>query len=267
MSLIGRAASTLIVMAMSMKPVTSDAGDGGAAWCERQWRIESGKVAQDDPASRQALLARWETYRGRCSGTVVYEARLAIAHALAGQHDRAAEVLQPLNGTATRHRDLLEFAGLQIDFFKVFAPGKTTPEGIRGLEAKFRAFATKHPEFLEGHLMLGGLQTILGMHVEAIASHAAEQALLRNRALANDQRLVFALARADGALGNFKDAEAELRAIARKGARSYGTPSSRRRLSSFGLASPRRGPARNRSGRARSRPVPAPCDAGEKRRR
>ena len=229
-------------------PGASDAVEGSPEWCEQQWRSVSAATALADPSAREALLGRWEAYQKRCAGTVVYEARLALALAMNGQFDRAQAVLPP-RGAEKGQRTLVDFARLQIDYFRVFIPGKATLDGVRGLETKFQKFLAQHPEHAEASLVLGGMQTLMGNHAEAVASlsrglrtemdvsgglrnltislaglgrwaearQAADKALQANPRFADDPWFVYAWAKALAALGELKAAQTELLRIGKQG--------------------------------------------------
>lgn len=241
-------ASAAIVL---LTPVTTRAGGGSAEWCERQWKAASANAAFAAPEAKAALLARWEGYRAKCAGTGVFEARLAGAHALVGQYDEARKVLKPLLGASRAHRELVELTALSVDYLELGAhEATTTVEDVRRLEGKLRALTAKYPAFPEGSALLGSVQTFLGNHADAVTSleaalrsadmdrsgvyrnltlsyvgvgryadarRSADEALRRHPGFADDRWFVFAMARADGALGNFKAALDELNAISGKG--------------------------------------------------
>lgn len=238
-----------LLAALSMVvPMTNQAVEGSPEWCERQWRTVSAGTALADPSARAALLSKWEGYRGRCAGTGVYEARLAMVLAMNGQFDRAQSVLPP-SGAEKGQRTLVDFARLQIDYFRLFSPGQATPDGVRGLAAKFQKFLAQHPEHAEASLMLGGMQTLMGNHAEAVVSlsrglrtemdvsgglrnltislaglgkwaearQAADKALKANPGFADDPWFVYAWAKALSAVGEVKAAQMELLRIGKKG--------------------------------------------------
>jgi tetratricopeptide (TPR) repeat protein len=240
----GGAARTLAALLLSVAAMTTQAGDRGE-WCEEQWRFESAKAAGS--SSYGALLAAWQGYAAKCSGTVAYEARLATAYLLAGQVDQAREVLRPLQGAPSRYGHLVELAAIACDQAELARSG-ATEEDVRRLEARLRRLVEKHPDFADAHGMLGGMQSMLGEHAAAVVSlerglkspmnpagiyrhltislaelgryadsmHAADEAVRHDRALTSDPYFMFAVARANAGLGQLEEAETTLELIAAK---------------------------------------------------
>lgn len=163
------------------------------------------------------------------------------------QPDKAREVLKPLARTPSDYSYLVDFSLLHADMAEVM--NRTIKmEDVRRLEEKYLAFVKRYPEFPDGHGMLGGIQTILEKHDDAIKSlevglrsamdvsgvyrnltisytavgryeeaiRVADKAFQLNRRLTSDPDFAFALAKADAGIGNFHAAETVLRVIAAK---------------------------------------------------
>lgn len=149
-------------------PTNAYANINKADWCEQQWAKESSRAGGSEAGNADLLLI-WKKYEPKCSGTVSYEARLAIAYTLQGQTDQARKLLKPLTNTHSAYKHLVEFSLLQADAADLTL-GDITLEHVHQLEKKYAVFVKKHPGFLDGHAAIGGLQTTLGMHEKAIKS-------------------------------------------------------------------------------------------------
>jgi tetratricopeptide (TPR) repeat protein len=119
---------------------------------------------------------------------------------------------------------------------------------MRRLERGFQRLIEKFPDFADAHGMLGGIQSMLGKHAEAIPSlerglrssmntagvyrhltvslaalgryedalRAADEGVNRNRALTSDPYFMIALATADTGLGKLEESEMALKVILAK---------------------------------------------------
>ncbi len=243
-----RAAKTVTALSIAVVAMTTEARKSDAAWCERQWSIESANIARETPPDYSALLRRWQGHAPRCAGTVAYEARLAVIYLSLNQPDKAREILKPLAGSRSEYRHLVDFAALLVDYFAALNGPTTTKADIGRLEGSFRGFTSRYPQFADGQGMLGGLQTLSGKHAEAIKSlelglhssmdvwsvyrnltisytavgryadaiRAGDDAYRLNRGVTSDQYFAYALAKADAGVGKLQDAETVLRVIAAK---------------------------------------------------
>lgn len=242
-----RTRMVVVATAALMVTVNAEAKNSTAEWCEKQWAIESGKTAADGPRDYGRLLRRWQEHGPKCVGTVVYEARLATAYLFHGQADKAKEVLSSLGGRRSEYDYLVAFAGLQVSYFAAWN-GDTANADVPDLEKRFLDFVRKYPQVPDGHAMLGGIQTVLGKCSDAIKSlelgmksqmdvsgvlrnlticyvakerysdamRAADEAYRLNKEVTSDQYFIYAIAKADAALGDLKAAETALRLIAAK---------------------------------------------------
>ncbi len=152
-------------MAASLVEAESTQGD----WCEQQWEIVSGDPGEGLQPSYKDILARWQQYGGKCAGSVAYEARLAILYAQMNEPAKAREVLKKVAGKKSDYDHLVEIASLQTEMSEVFADnrGDKRPQ-MKALEGKYAAFVRKYPNFIPGYSMLGGIQSALDEHPEAI---------------------------------------------------------------------------------------------------
>lgn len=220
---------------------------GTPEWCEQQWRVDS---ADFDIRSKDlsALTARYSRHETACKGTVVYEARLAGAYAMNHQFERAREILRPVDRPGGPWQHLVDFARLQIDFFAVVDAETVTRAQAVELRNKFEAFVRKYPDFRDAYSQLGALQAELGDHSSAVKSlefasrspmnmsgafnlltisytavgryddalQAADKAYDMDKAVTSDPRFMYALAKANAAVGQLEAARRTLQVIAAK---------------------------------------------------
>lgn len=169
------------------------------AQCEELWKKESAKFAASQ--DWRAFLERWRSFEKPCAGTGAYEARLAIAHAALGETASAARVLERVKRPGA-FEPLVAFGKLQIAYFEAARRDADGAE-VLVLMRRFEAFVRDHPEFREAYVTLGGLQTILGRHAEAIPNLeiAAKGTVNVAGALRNLVICYAAVGRHDDALG------------------------------------------------------------------
>ena len=225
--------------------------DDTAAWCEQQWRTESTRfvVNEREAPNYAGLIKQWETYRPKCEGTVAYEARLAIALALSGRFEDAKRALAPVEAQQSPHSNLVEIARLQIDTRELLAdPVPNKRARLLAIEKRYRDLVRRYPNWPVGFAALGGVQTTLEMHREAVASlekgksadadvwgvyrnlavsyaalgrykdalQAADEAIDLKPTLMSDPDFVYAGAVANAGLGDFKSARTALQVLVTK---------------------------------------------------
>ena len=221
---------TLVLTSFSVLPIAAYAKNQISEWCEQQWTVESAKLGEVDMPDNAALLARWKSYESKCTGSIAYEARLAIAYVSVKQVDKARSVLKPLSKDTQEYGHLIELALLQADEADLMN-GVVNERDIAQLERRYLALVKKYPNFLEGYALLGGLQSMLNKHAEAIRSleYARETkmnaaGIYRNLTISyaalgrykDAAQFVYGLAKAKAGVGDFRAAETVLRVIAAK---------------------------------------------------
>ncbi len=237
-----------VVASLWATAMTVHAGQGDAARiCEQKWIEESPHFTARAPADYAGLLRHWLEQAPACRGSVVYEARLAVAYSFNQQPEQARQVLASVQKGASPYGYLVELSELVIENNQALKQGLDETRA-RQLESKFRAFVKAHPTVPEGQAMLGGILTGLDKHEEAIkalraglksstdltgvyrnltvsfvgagrfkeALSAADEAIGRDRNLSGDAYFVYAVAKANAATGQLKEAETALRLIAAK---------------------------------------------------
>jgi len=227
-----------------------------AEWCERQWEIVSADSGEALQSPYKDILARWQKYRGKCEGTIAYEARLALLYAQMNEPSRAREILKTLGGTKSHYDHLVEVAALQTELSEIMLEGETDKRPrIKAVEAKYMVLVRKYPNFVPAYSMLGGMQTALDEHQEAIrtliaglnhtdkdkrrspnlwgvyrnltvsfaetgdyrrALGAADVAFELKKGISSDPYFAFAVAKASAGTGDFKTAHDALNVIAAK---------------------------------------------------
>ncbi len=239
--------SALLLFVFLFSTMTINAKTQSADWCERQWSIESSSVADLPHPDYELFLKRWLNYADRCSGTVIYESRLVTIYILLNMTDKAREILKPYANSTSAYKSIVEFSLLQADATDVIN-SKLDLDSVQKLEERYLQFVKKYPDFPDGFAVLGGLQTTLEKHVEAIkvlevglrssmdisgvyrnltisytevgryneAMHAADQAYGLKKSLTSDPYFMYAAAKASAGVGNLHTAEVTLRLIAAK---------------------------------------------------
>jgi len=160
---------------MSMVTVTADAKNELAEWCEGQWELVTSNPGEGLQPGSGALLDRWRQYAGKCAGTVVFEARLAFLYALLDEPRKAREVLKTVPAAKSDYQYLVDVASLQTEMAEIFASGNANDQRtqLRGLETKYVAFVRRYSDWAQGYFLLGGIQTTLDQHREAIETMIA----------------------------------------------------------------------------------------------
>jgi len=162
-----RIAVALCVLGLAAVAPAGARGES-AEWCESQWEAATSDPGDGLLPTYEALLARWQQYAGKCAGTVVYEARLAFLHALNDEPEKARAVLKTIPPRASGYAHLVEAASLQTEMAEIFASKGDRRQRLERLEVKYVAFVRRYPDWPQGYVLLGGMQTSLDHHAEAI---------------------------------------------------------------------------------------------------
>lgn len=220
------------------------------AWCEQQWIQDSGALLGGSNDGRLALLKQWRSHESRCGSTAIYQGRLALIQILLQDFSGAQATLnKPLTGDPA-HAYAVEAARIQLQVAQRTAEPKpiTKPE-LQQFEAAYQGLVAKYPKWPTGYALLGGVQSLLGKHSEAVrnldvakqgdvyqlggvyrnltvslaamreweqALKAADRAFELNKTLTSDAQFAYALANADSALGQLEDAKTVLEVILAK---------------------------------------------------
>jgi tetratricopeptide (TPR) repeat protein len=211
--------------------------------CEERWKLESSRAARG-VEGRARLLETWTALRREFGGTEVYEARLAMALAAAGEYVEAKRTLLPLLDLGGDQQHVIDVAAAHVDFLELFGGTPTEPE-VRRLEQRLRGLASRYPAYSDASYALGMLKALVGEHDEAIppleraleldpdltSAHrslamsyvavgryadgrrAADEAARVRPELAGDPWLALAVATADGGVGRFQAAFDVLNAL------------------------------------------------------
>lgn len=145
-------------------PRTAEKKD--AAFCAQLWETEASDAPDTTPWS--TVVERMLTHRAECTGTVVYEARLAMAYTFAGQNEQAMRLVKPL----VEHRRYGPLARFALIYAELYHRPASEEEEARRLEEALRGFVQKYPDQVpEAWARLGTCQTLLKKHRDAIASY------------------------------------------------------------------------------------------------
>ena len=93
----------------------SQAVSATTEWCVSEWDIISAKTFEQKDLDFQRLLENWEKIGEKCSGTGIYEARLASAYLFLGEVNKAREIIKPFERKVFKYSNLIEFVSLHAD--------------------------------------------------------------------------------------------------------------------------------------------------------
>jgi tetratricopeptide (TPR) repeat protein len=180
-------ARILVAIAL-IGPRMAEAGDRVDQWCHGEWYKTSASVPRHGlEPDYSELLKRWKSYEERCSGTVVYEARLAMIYAVLGDAKEAERVLGGVDHVSSPYGYMRDFARLAASYFQLWkAP---SDEGALEMEGRHRAFLKSHPDLPDAQAQFGVLLSINGKDQEAVS--AFEAALRFGRPLGMELAAVY----------------------------------------------------------------------------
>lgn len=239
---------------MSLLPIHALAAT--AEWCESQWKIDSEPALYLNPPEFSGLLGTWQSHSQECAGTVAYEARMAFVYLLLNQVDNARNVIKPFEGKNSKYSYLIDFASIHSDAVEMENKETIKVDDVRKLESEYLAYVKKYPDFPDAFGMLGSYQMFLGEYDAAISSlekakstdmsasmiyrnlaisytaigkyddaiAAGDKAYELNEKITSDQYFVYAVAKADAGLGDYKSAQTALKLIAAKKPEVKATP-------------------------------------------
>lgn len=139
-----------------------------ALHCEKQWIQDSASFATSTPADR---ITKWKTHEGECKSTSVYWGRLAILQANAHEFKAARESIIKAPKENPEYDFALDLARLEIEVQRRLAsPAPLARTDIEKFEEGYQRIVREHPKWPTGYALLGGTQTMLGKHSQAVAS-------------------------------------------------------------------------------------------------
>jgi tetratricopeptide (TPR) repeat protein len=262
----------LSLSALSFAQMAAPAGSSSAASslsaaaCEDRWLQISASSLGAAGGEYARLVADWRDIAPACKGTGVYEARLAIALAMADNFVDGKATLASVKVTDKTYAYLPELAALVIELME----GAQTADRDRGnpralipVRTKLQRYVQKYPSVAEGFGLLGNTQTLTDQHAEAVKSLARALTLSRNKqdkfgiyrnltisyselgqyeqafnaageayelnaAVTSDEYFVYAFAKAQAGLGRFVQAQTTIKSLVAKNSEVTASPDFKR---------------------------------------
>lgn len=241
----------VVAIAVTAFIAPAHSAERDAGWCEQEWLKHSATHVDREVPDYRSLLTSWQQYATPCSGTVAYEARLAIIYLYLDQTARAEEALRGVVSAKSEYRHLVETAQVLIDAKKRVRGKGVSERDLEELEHRFLDIVQKYPGHPEIYALLGAMESELGRHDAAVEFYKAALAgspgmsqqwgvyrnltisyadagryreaydtagatISRRKSVMSDKYFVYAVARAEAGLGKFADAQTALRVIAAK---------------------------------------------------
>ncbi len=219
-------------------------------WCEKQWVSASAMLLSGTNPNGAAMLKQWHSYEAQCGLTFTYVGRLALIQIFMKDFTAAKATLAKASKASSPFAYSLDAAKIQLEIQeRISQPKPITKQELIQFEASYVTLVKKYPNWPTGFALLGGMQTLLGKHIDAIrnlevakssdtyelsgvyrnltisraatgefqlALESADKAFALNTALTSDSAFAYALANADSALGHLDDAETILKVILAK---------------------------------------------------
>lgn len=219
-----------------------------ADWCYSQWQIESAKYSGKAGEDYQGLLPQWQTYEGKCKGSVIYEAELALLYSQLNDHQKARQALAAVDYSKSKYAYMADLVKLINQANERISSNSVDEQFVLGLEDQYLAYTKKYPNIPEGYAQLGTVQVDLkkfssaasnleravesgqqqwlvyrglaisyaaiGRYSESYA--AASSAMTLRGGLTSDPPLMYAIAISNAGLGKFTEARQALLVISTK---------------------------------------------------
>lgn len=241
-------ASIALGLGVMSVPMSSLAANALEVECERLWITDTGALMSPKVnAGPAALLRQWSAREPECGSTAIYWGRMSMAQLLANDIPGAKKSLARAPASEPDYRYAVDMAVAQIVVQeRTSDPAPLTPEDIAKFEVAYAGVVAKHPKWPTGYALLGGMQTLLGKHAQALqnlavaekgnayelwgvyrnqtislsalgkheeALAAADKAVENNRAVLSDAPFAYAVAISHAALGYLDDADDTLKVI------------------------------------------------------
>lgn len=132
--------------------MTAGAETQSAEWCESRWAEASDRHLAAKPPDYSALLRSWRELQPQCSGTGVYETRLASIYAAHKDLVTAQKVLASIDKIAPEYAALLEATHLQVEFEQYLAKDPQ-PAGVAAFGPRFAKLIVDTPSWYVAHEM------------------------------------------------------------------------------------------------------------------
>jgi tetratricopeptide (TPR) repeat protein len=144
-------------------------------WCESRWQEVSAPHLQSPTPDYAQLLRTWQQMHDECTGTAVYEVRLASIYLMQKQHAEAQKVLRSIDKAAPKYAPLLESTRLQADVASATASQDPATADIRRFSPRFESLLANAPSWYVAHEQVATFRLMSGEPRRAI--EAAERAI------------------------------------------------------------------------------------------
>ena len=142
-------------------------------WCEAKWVNDSARLISNTVAKPDfdKMYKQWLAYEPECGKTVTYSTHLALIQMFQKNFVGAKATLSKVNNKNSAYGYLVDSAWSQLEIQETLANNKEfTKEDYLKFEGVYSNIVKKYPDWLNGYAFLGGMQTALGKHKEAIVN-------------------------------------------------------------------------------------------------
>ena len=159
----------VLMMTYQLKSVASQTEE----WCEAKWVNDSARLISRTLAKQDfdGMYRQWLSYEPDCGKTVTYSTHLALIQMLQKNFVAAKSTLSKVDSKNSTYGYLVDSAWAQLEIQEALANNKEfTKDDYLKFERVYSNIVKKYPNWLNGYGFLGGMQTELGKHEEAIVN-------------------------------------------------------------------------------------------------
>jgi len=142
---------------------------GTAIWCEQQWISQSAPYLYREEPDFDTILKLWQQNSDRCTGTVIYEARLALVYFYASQNDKARAMLEPVLNAESPYQSSVQLTLLLLDAHEALTQPKPDRARLEQLETRALNHVAKNQEQPEAFAITGAIESLLGHPEQAVS--------------------------------------------------------------------------------------------------
>jgi tetratricopeptide (TPR) repeat protein len=148
--------------------LTASASEDVGSWCEQQWIVQSAEFTDRDNPDYNGLLQRWMQNEGKCKGTVLYEARLALIYSQLDQPAKSKEVLLPIEKQNSKFTYLVRLVDILADTKTLMLTHKMDSTHLEQTDQRFRDYVNRYPDKPEGYAYLAAVEMQLRRYDAAV---------------------------------------------------------------------------------------------------